>query len=100
VGVTPVCETADAHKLPHVLGWVATTILVHMGLCRSFILPHLSCRSSYGSTVLMFAEQHLGYCDCPALQLLLCTEPELFVADCRCASVRFSSFLAEARPVL
>jgi hypothetical protein len=34
------------------------------------------------------------------LQLLLCTEPELFVAGCWCASVRFSSFLAEARPVL
>ena len=30
VEVTPVCETADTHRLPHVLGTFATARLVHV----------------------------------------------------------------------
>ena len=36
-------------------------------MIRNLILPHWSCTSSYDSTVLMFADRHLWYCDCPAI---------------------------------
>jgi len=65
VEVTPFCETTDAHKPPHVLGRVATTILVHVDM-PGFHYVHLIFTSSYDSAILMFAGRHLGYCDCPA----------------------------------
>jgi len=39
VEVTLVCETADAHKPPHVLGRVATTILVHVDVPEFHFTP-------------------------------------------------------------
>jgi hypothetical protein len=100
VEATPACENADAHKPPHVLGRVATARLVHVDLCRSFILPHFSCTSCYGSTVLMFPKRHLWYCDCPALAVCFVHWTCRFVADCWCAIVRFSWVPGTRRPVL
>ena len=39
IEVTPVCETADAHEEPHVLGRVATTILVHVDVHEFHFAP-------------------------------------------------------------
>ena len=54
VEVTPICETADTPRPPHVLRNFATTRLVRVVLWRSIILPHFSSTSCYNSTVLMF----------------------------------------------
>jgi len=39
VEVTPVCETADAHKPPHMLGRVVTSILVHVDVLEFHFAP-------------------------------------------------------------
>jgi len=39
VEVTPVCQTADAHRPPHMLGRVATAILVHVICTEVSVCP-------------------------------------------------------------
>jgi hypothetical protein len=39
VEVSPVCDTADAHKPPHVLGRVATTTVVHVDVLEFHFAP-------------------------------------------------------------
>jgi len=91
VEVTPIRETADTHRPPHVLGTFATARIVHVDLCICFIFPPSV------ALPLMAAHSWCFHCDTWGtvtvlhLQLVLCSEPYRFVADWWCAFVRFSS---------
>jgi len=65
-----------------VLGWVVTAKLVHVRLCRSFILLLFSYSCYYGSSRDVSVRDTWGTVTVLPLQLVLFTEPERFVADC------------------
>ena len=91
VEVTLVCETADTHRLPHVLGTFATARLAHMICTGVSICPTLVALPCMAAQSWCFHSDTWGTVTVLHLQLVLCTEPDRFVADCWCAFVRFSS---------